>query len=98
MRDTPSFSELELGSTRSGRKSDGSSSPSHTVWMRDASTVVASRSSSSALSDRAVTEDVNAYSLGVLDIRQEEQAAEKRAQFAATWDKASRKKLRSWLS
>jgi CHAD domain-containing protein len=50
------------------------------------------------LSDVAATEQVNAYSLGVVDIRQEQQAAAKRAQFASTWDNVSRKKLRAWLS
>jgi CHAD domain-containing protein len=50
------------------------------------------------LSDRAATERVNAYSMGVLDIRQEQRAAKKRAQFASTWGKASSKRLRGWLS
>ncbi len=50
------------------------------------------------LSDRATAKGVNAYALGVLDVRQEQHAAEKRSQFGATWDKASRKKLRAWLS
>ena len=56
------------------------------------------RSALRELSDRATAKGVNAYSLGILDIRQEQHAAEKRAQFASTWDKASRKKLRGWLS
>jgi CHAD domain-containing protein len=50
------------------------------------------------LSDRAAGKGINGYTLGVLDIRQEQQAAQKRAQFAGTWDEASRKKLRRWLS
>jgi CHAD domain-containing protein len=49
------------------------------------------------MSDRAATERINAYSLGVLDVRQEQRAVVKRSEFASTWDKASRKKLRSWL-
>ena len=50
------------------------------------------------LSDRAAAEGVNAYSFGILDIRQEQLAADKQAQFSATWERASRKKLRRWLS
>lgn len=49
------------------------------------------------MSDRAANERVNAYSLGVLDVRQEQRAGIKRSEFASTWGKASRKKLRSWL-
>jgi CHAD domain-containing protein len=49
------------------------------------------------MSDRAASARVNAYSLGVLDVRQEQRAVIKRSEFKSTWDKASRKKLRTWL-
>jgi CHAD domain-containing protein len=51
-----------------------------------------------ALGDRAARAGVNAFSLGLLDARQEAQAAETRDRFAHVWQRASRKRLRRWLS
>ncbi len=51
-----------------------------------------------SLSDRATGAGVNAFALGLLDARQEAQAARDQGRFAAVWERASRKKRRRWLS
>ena len=51
-----------------------------------------------SLSDRATGAGVNAFALGLLDARQEAQAARDQGRFAAAWERASRKKHRRWLS
>ena len=50
------------------------------------------------LARRAASDGVDVYALGVLHVRLEERAAAAEAGFEEVWRRASRKKLRSWLS
>ena len=50
------------------------------------------------LARRAASDGVDVYALGVLHVRLEERAAAAEAAFDEVWRRASRKKLRSWLT
>jgi len=50
------------------------------------------------LARRAATDGVDVYALGMLHVRLEERAAAAEAGFEEAWRRASRKRLRSWLS
>jgi CHAD domain-containing protein len=56
------------------------------------------RSELPQLAGRAASDGVDVYALGVLHVRLEERAAESEHAFETVWRKATKKKLRSWLT
>ena len=50
------------------------------------------------LAQRAATDGVDVYALGMLHVRLEERAAAAEAAFEKVWRQASKKKRRSWLT